>query len=55
MKRKEPSSLFALSTNARTCFRALMSSTCKVVVRAVADFVWDAFVLREEGELGVVG
>ena len=55
VKRKEPSSLFALSNNTRICFRALMSSTCKEVVRAVADYVWNAFVLREEVVLGEVG
>ena len=55
VKEKEPSSLFALSNNTRICFRALMSSTCKEVVRAVADYVWNAFVLREEVVLGEVG
>ena len=39
--------LMGLGDDARTHFRALMSSSCKEVVCAVAEFVWDAFATRD--------
>ena len=47
VKRKEPSLLFGIGVDYRSPFRAIMKCTCKDIVRAVAEFVWDAFNLRE--------
>ena len=47
VRNKEPALLFGLGFDVRACFRALMSSCNEEVVRAVADFLWKAFTLRE--------
>ena len=39
--------LFGIGEDNRLPFRAIMASTCKDIVRAVAEFVWDAFNLHE--------
>ena len=49
VRNKEPALLFGLGFDVRACFRLLMSSCNEEVVRAVADFIWKAFMLREAG------
>ena len=49
VRNKEPSLLFGLEIDVRACFRAIMSTCNEEVVRAVADFMWKAFMLREAG------
>ena len=44
---KEPSLLWGLGRDIRICFRAIMASQCKEIIRVVADFIWDAFAVRE--------
>ena len=50
VRNKEPALLFGLGVDVRACFRALKPSCKKEVGRAVADFIWDGFTLREVGD-----
>ena len=47
IKQVNPELLLGRDNNMCICFRAMMSSTCNEVVRALADFIWDAFAIRE--------
>ena len=47
IKQVNPELVLGRDNNMCICFRAMMSSTCNEVVRALADFIWDAFAIRE--------